>query len=27
VLYTLLERLVKDKKAEVNIVWQSKGAW
>lgn len=27
VLYTLLQRVTKDKKAVVNIVWQSKGTW
>ncbi len=27
VLYTLLQRAVKDKKAIVNILWQSKGVW
>lgn len=27
VLYTLLERATKDKKAKINILWQSKGVW
>ncbi len=26
-IYTLLKRTIKDKKAEVEIVWQSKGSW